>query len=299
MSGLTRSGLSAADAKKLTTDGETRLGDDLYVTRCSARYFRCVSATISVAEALRDDRMYTGSRRRVGRARSALSAGLFFSLLYRRNRSIEHQLRRAISKDKVRLVYQPIVDLASKRVIGAEALARWTDEEGFAVGPDVFVQHGRGVRFCGRAHPAGGAPRLARFCRDAPGAPRLQAQHQRDRRRPGRSRVSAHAGTGAQSRPEFQPQNLAIEITESSTARHQAARDAILRLRQRGHSVQVDDFGTGYSSLSYLHDLFIDTIKIDRSFTQAIGTEAVTVSHSAANSGDGRGAQPRCHRGRD
>jgi sensor c-di-GMP phosphodiesterase-like protein len=70
---------------------------------------------------------------------------------------------------------------------------------------------------------------------------------------------------------------LAIEITESSTAKHQAARDAILRLRQRGHSVHVDDFGTGYSSLSYLHDLSVDTIKIDRSFTQAIGTQAVTI----------------------
>jgi sensor c-di-GMP phosphodiesterase-like protein len=72
-------------------------------------------------------------------------------------------------------------------------------------------------------------------------------------------------------------QNLAIEITESSTARHQMAKEAIRGLRQRGHSVHVDDFGTGYSSLSYLQDLSIDTIKIDRSFTQTIGTQAVTV----------------------
>jgi sensor c-di-GMP phosphodiesterase-like protein len=55
------------------------------------------------------------------------------------------------------------------------------------------------------------------------------------------------------------------------------AKEAMLRLRQQGHSVHVDDFGTGYSSLSYLHDLSIDTIKIDRSFTQAIGTQAVTI----------------------
>jgi sensor c-di-GMP phosphodiesterase-like protein len=74
------------------------------------------------------------------------------------------------------------------------------------------------------------------------------------------------------------PQSLAIEITESSTARHEVAVAAIRKLRQRGHSVQVDDFGTGYSSLSYLHALSVDAIKIDQSFTRAIGTEAVTLS---------------------
>lgn len=54
--------------------------------------------------------------------------------------------------------------------------------------------------------------------------------------------------------------------------------ETIKRLRQRGHSVHIDDFGTGYSSLSYLHSLAVDAIKIDKSFTHAIGTEAVTVS---------------------
>jgi sensor c-di-GMP phosphodiesterase-like protein len=72
--------------------------------------------------------------------------------------------------------------------------------------------------------------------------------------------------------------NVVIEITESSTARHEVVIAAILRLRQRGHSVHIDDFGTGYSSLSYLHELSVDAIKIDRSFTQSIGTEAVTAA---------------------
>ena len=71
--------------------------------------------------------------------------------------------------------------------------------------------------------------------------------------------------------------SLAIEVTESSTARIQVALKTIRELRKRGHSVQIDDFGTGYSSLAYLHDLSVDAIKIDRAFTQAIGTEAVTV----------------------
>jgi sensor c-di-GMP phosphodiesterase-like protein len=67
-------------------------------------------------------------------------------------------------------------------------------------------------------------------------------------------------------------------LTESDTANSEIAIEAIRRLRENGHSVHIDDFGTGYSSLSYLHALSVDAIKIDRSFTQAIGTEAVTVS---------------------
>ena len=54
--------------------------------------------------------------------------------------------------------------------------------------------------------------------------------------------------------------------------------DAILRLREKGHKVMIDDFGTGYSSLAYLQDLAVDAIKIDKAFTKAIGTEAVTAA---------------------
>jgi sensor c-di-GMP phosphodiesterase-like protein len=201
---------------------------------------------------------------------------LLFCLLYRRNRSIEQQLRRAISKDKVRLVYQPIVDLESRRIVAAEALARWTDEEGFAVGPDVFVGIAEGHGFMGELTRLVVRHALRDFAEVFKEHPDF--------------RLSINVAAADLADPEFLPmldfalrqagvsaQSLAIEITESSTARKQVAREAILRLRQRGHSVHVDDFGTGYSSLAYLHDLSIDTIKIDRSFTQAIGTQAVTV----------------------
>jgi len=72
--------------------------------------------------------------------------------------------------------------------------------------------------------------------------------------------------------------SLAIEITETSTARYKIARETILSLRKMGHSVHIDDFGTGYSSLSYLHDLSVDAIKIDKSFTQAVGTDSVILA---------------------
>jgi sensor c-di-GMP phosphodiesterase-like protein len=72
--------------------------------------------------------------------------------------------------------------------------------------------------------------------------------------------------------------SLVIEITEGSTARREVAMETIKSLRERGHSVYIDDFGTGYSSLAYLHELSVDAIKIDKAFTQAIGTESVIMA---------------------
>lgn len=265
---------SQGTAKIFTTDGPARLDGNLYYTKCSARYFRCASAYIPVQEAISSDSVHTILGVSLGGLTGAVFA-LLFCLLYRRNRSIEHQLRRAVAKDKLRLVYQPIVDLASKRIVGAEALARWTDEEGFAVSPDVFICVAEESGFVGSitrlvAHKA---------LHDFAGLLKKHPDF----------RLSINVAAADLSDPGFLPmleqaleevqvpaRSLAIEITETSTARHQAAREAISRLRQRGHSVHVDDFGTGYSSLSYLHDLSVDTIKIDRSFTQAIGTQAVT-----------------------
>ena len=268
-------GLSQESEKIFTTNGQAWLGDSLYVTRCSAHYFRCASTHISTAEALANDHVRTTVGAALGGLIGALFA-LFFCLLYRRNRSIEQQLRRAISKDKVRMVYQPIVDLENRHIVGAEALARWTDEDGFAVGPDVFVGIAEAHGFVGELTRLVVRHALRDFgetLRDHPDF-----------------RLSINVAAADLADPQFLPmldraleqaevpaRSLAIEITESSTARKQVAREAILRLRQRGHSVHVDDFGTGYSSLAYLHDLSIDTIKIDRSFTQAIGTQAVTV----------------------
>ena len=74
------------------------------------------------------------------------------------------------------------------------------------------------------------------------------------------------------------PRRLVLEVTESTTASREVAMESIRALRERGYSIYIDDFGTGYSNLSYLLYLSVDTIKIDKAFTQAIGTEAVTVA---------------------
>jgi len=200
-------------------------------------------------------------------------AGLF---LLERNRGMSQQLRRAIRRDQVRIVYQPIVDLASGKIVEAEALARWNDEEGFAVSPEVFVRIAEERGFVGELTALVVRHVLRDFgetlrCRqdlcinfnvtasdlvDARFQPMLEA---------------------ALSRAGVAPERLVVEVTESSTARHATAIEAIRQLRARGHSVQIDDFGTGYSSLAYLHDLSIDAIKIDKAFIRAIGTQSVTV----------------------
>jgi sensor c-di-GMP phosphodiesterase-like protein len=260
----------------LTTEGQERLGDNLYATRCSIRFFNCVTAYTSIPEALAADRTHLGGSTVLGGLLGVLS-GYFFSLLYRRNKSIEQQLRRAIRRDELRLAYQPIVSLASGRIVGAEALARWTDEHGLAVGPDVFI---------GIAEERGFVAAITR----------LVVQHAlsdfgETLRGHSNFRLSINVTASDLADPGFlvmleealqrakvPAQRLAIEITESSTVRQEVAMEAIQHLRQQGHSVHIDDFGTGYSSLSYLHDLSVDAIKIDRSFTQAIGTGSVVVA---------------------
>jgi sensor c-di-GMP phosphodiesterase-like protein len=267
---------SKASLPILTTEGVARVGDSLYATRCSIRFFSCVTAFTSIPEVVQANR----ARFAGGVALCGLLSGAFavvISLLYRRNKGIEHQLRRAIAKDKLRVFYQPIVHLASRRIVGAEALARWTNEEGTAIGPDVFVKIAEQSGFVGAITKLV----LRHALRDLGATLRERPD----------LRLSINIAAADLSDPEFLPmlegsleradvpaRSLAIEITEGSTVRRDVAIEAICRLRARGHSVHIDDFGTGYSSLAYLHELSVDAIKIDRAFTQAIGTEAVTMA---------------------
>lgn len=256
--------------------GAAKLGDTLYATRCSARYPSCVTASLPIADALRVERnsIFTLV---VLSALSGSAFGLIWSFLYRRNCSIERQLRRAIARDDLRVVYQPIVDLSSGRTIGAEALARWTDEEGLEVSPEVFVHI---------AEERGFVSEITRFVLGRALSDMSTIIHSRPD-----FRLSVNVAAADLSDPAFLPmldsaiertgvprQNLAIELTETCTARRESAIDTIRCLQHAGHQVQIDDFGTGYSSLSYLSDLAVDAIKIDRSFTRAIGTESVTVA---------------------
>jgi len=269
-------GLTATQGAILTTEGRAREGDNLYATRCSIHFSACMTAYTTIQEALNADRSGFRAVIAISGVGGAL-VGFLGSLLYRRNKGIAQQLRRAIRRDALRVVYQPIVELASRHTVGAEALVRWTDEDGLVVGPDVFVQIAEENGFVGDITELVLRHALDSFAETLRNRPDFRLSINiaaADLKDPAFLPMLAHSID----RAGVQAESVALEITESSTARHETAMKTIHELRRRGHSVHIDDFGTGYSSLSYLHDLSVDAIKIDRSFTRAIGTEAVTLA---------------------
>ena len=264
------------DAEALTHPGKIHVGNMLYATRCSSDFATCMTAYVSIPDALMMNRGYSTTFLVLGAISGAL-IGLLLPVLYSHNKSVEQQLLRALRADALTVVYQPIVDLATRRIVEAEALVRWTDEYKNAVSPDVFVKIAEERGFVGEITKLV----LRHALRDFGATMRARSTF--------RVNVNIAAADLADSNfipmveraldeAEVAPRNLGIEITESYTARQQVARNTILRLRQKGHYVAIDDFGTGYSSLAYLHDLSVDAIKIDKAFTKAIGTDAVTVS---------------------
>jgi sensor c-di-GMP phosphodiesterase-like protein len=260
----------------VTREVKMQLGDTLYASRCSRDFATCVIGFISIPDALMITRGYSIAFLVLGGISGAL-IGLLFPMLYCRNKSVEQQLMRALRADALTVVYQPIVDLATRRIVEAEALVRWTDEYKNAVSPDVFVKIAEERGFVGEITRLVLRHVLRDFGSTMRARPTFRVNVNiaaSDLADSGFIPMVERALTGA----EVAPRNLGIEITESYTARQQVARNTILRLRQKGHYVAIDDFGTGYSSLAYLHDLSVDAIKIDKAFTKAIGTDAVTVS---------------------
>jgi sensor c-di-GMP phosphodiesterase-like protein len=259
-----------------TAKGSARLGDKLYTTRCSTLNTNCVTAFTSVSEAAHgESRIVVGSTAAGGVL--GILLGIAISSLFRRNRDLGQQLRRAIQRDKLQVVYQPIVILSTRQIVGAGALARWTDEEGNVVDPEVFVKLAEEKGFVGALTKCV----IRRSLRDF--AETLQSRPE--------FRLSVNVAGADLVDPEFlpmldeslkqakvKPESVVIEISEKSTSKSAVAMETIRILRGMGHSIHIDDFGTGYSNLDKLLYLFADTIKIDKAFTGVIGTDSVAVA---------------------
>jgi sensor c-di-GMP phosphodiesterase-like protein len=247
----------------------------VYRPLCSAKYAVCVVAAEPKSSMMAFDRMHLRGLLISGGllgGSCALSAILFFS----RQRNFQRSLRRAIRKGKLTVAYQPIVDLASGAIVGAEALARWRNDAGEEVSPELFVAV---------AEQKGFIHELTRLMIRRTVAEIAELLHREnfrvtinitavDLRDPGFFSSLDECLKNAGIRPAA----LGLELTERSTAEQSLMTGALARLKAAGHTVYVDDFGTGYSSLAYLHQLEIDAIKIDRTFTSTVGTEAVTAS---------------------
>ena len=187
---------------------------------------------------------------------------------------METDLRLALERGELSLVYQPIVDLRDGRTRSVEALLRWTHPERGPIGPDVFIpvaeETGLIVEI-GRWVLETAVAQVAEWQRTQPGARGLGVTVNVSGRQLFHEslvgdveRVAAESGIA--------PGTLGLEITESVLMDEGDAVTVLEALRARGARLSLDDFGTGYSSLSYLKRFPLDTLKIDRSFVSGLGT---------------------------
>ncbi|SFB87027.1 PAS domain S-box-containing protein/diguanylate cyclase (GGDEF) domain-containing protein [Massilia yuzhufengensis] len=187
---------------------------------------------------------------------------------------LEALLRRAIEKNEIYLHYQPQVDIATRQLIGVEALVRWHNPELGQVAPVRFIPVAEDTGFISQL----GQWVLAEACRqmicwDTAGlrVPKMAVnlsvrQFERGSIAPMVASVLQEAGLEAQ--------RLQLEVTESVIMNTGDALGYVNDLRAVGVGLAIDDFGTGYSSLAYLSQLPVQTLKIDRSFIQDISTDA-------------------------
>jgi len=210
-------------------------------------------------------------------AGAGAAVGLALLLAHLRRHSLEGRLLRAIDQDALEVEYQPVVRISDSALVGAEALVRWRDRDGRMVSPARFIpiaeengSIGRITQLVFRRVADDFGDLLA-----APGGFRINvnisaADLDDSRFHDGIARTLDVAGIARE--------RIGIELTEHSTAAREIAATGTRRLREQGHRVYIDDFGTGYSSLSYLAELEVHALKIDRSFTRTIGTDAFKVS---------------------
>lgn len=183
----------------------------------------------------------------------------------------EKHLRRAIERSQFVLHYQPIVEVASDRIVAVEALVRWQDPQRGIIYPDEFIPVAEAsglimqlgewvianaasqVRSWDHGHLSLAVNISARQFHNPNLSDRLHE-------------LITNAG--------FDPRRVEIEITESMALADVAQGvETVRRLKAIGASIAVDDFGTGHSSLSYLRRFDVDHLKIDRSFVAGIGSE--------------------------
>jgi predicted signal transduction protein with EAL and GGDEF domain len=222
---------------------------------------------------LRDADIAMYEAKRAGRARYVMFEP---SMRQRVSASValENDLRQALERQELFVVYQPLVDLHSGAFVGMEALLRWRHPQRGLVSPVEFIPVAEACGFIGTlgqfvlqtacstfaamALPAGDGPpptlavNLSRAQLRQPGLP---ADVQDALRTNGLS-----------------PEQLVLEVTESLAAQDELVLATLHAIRALGVALSLDDFGTGYSSLSCLHELPVNFVKIDRSFVSQAHT---------------------------
>jgi diguanylate cyclase (GGDEF)-like protein len=225
-------------------------------------------------DVLRDADIAMYRAKATGKARHVLFDSTMHTEIARRMR-LEGDLRRAIADGALEVAYQPILDLGDERLLGFEALARWTHPEFGTIAPLEFIAIAEESSLVVQITDLV----LARACAD------LRRWHAQAPHWTGlRLHVNISDKDVAQRNlPQrirsvlfeaaLRPEHLVLELTEVILMRRLTTEGQVLEeLRQFGVGLSIDDFGMGYSSLAHLSSLPIDSLKIDRSFIDGLTT---------------------------
>lgn len=182
--------------------------------------------------------------------------------------ALENELRMALDRNELSVVYQPIMDMRTARLAGVEALVRWQHPKHGLVSPLVFIPVAEACGLIGRL----GEFVLQTACHELVRLRELLGEH-------APQTVSVNLSRAQLREPDFtirvssllrrsglSPSALILEVTESLAAQDEGVQSVLREIRALGVALSLDDFGTGYSSLACLHLLPVNQVKIDRSF---------------------------------
>ena len=196
---------------------------------------------------------------------------------------LENELKVATKNDELVLHYQPVIEIASGRLVGVEALVRWQHPERGLLSPFHFIEIAEET---GSIHELGRwtleeAARQTLLWEEASGV---------------RLEVAVNLSPVQLENPEIaaivqdvlgdaglEPHRVMLEVTEGALMRQpEEMIDRLAALKESGVRLAIDDFGTGYSSLSYLRRLPVDVLKVDRAFVSGIARESAEFALASA-----------------
>jgi predicted signal transduction protein with EAL and GGDEF domain len=182
-------------------------------------------------------------------------------------RSLELDLREALRKNAFELHYQPILNIKTRRIVGCEALLRWSHPDRGAIPPAKFIPLAEEIGLIVEM----GAWVIKTACHEAARWPTAIRVAVNLSPMQFRQKGIVDAVKEALQESGLSPSRLELEITESVLLQDSVAvLQTLGEINQLGVRISLDDFGTGYSSLSYLRKFPLHTVKIDRSFLAGI-----------------------------
>jgi EAL domain-containing protein (putative c-di-GMP-specific phosphodiesterase class I) len=216
--------------------------------------------------------------------------------------AVVQDLRSALEQDQFVLHYQPVLDVRTGELAGAEALVRRIDPERGFIPPGEFIPRAESTGFIVEL----GEALLRTACQEAARwRPSLHIAVNLSARQLGDERI-IEAVSDALTTSGLAPARLVLEVTETAVMEDPERSLGFLNdLKDLGVRLAIDDFGTGYSSLVYLRRMPVTAVKIDRSFIDGLGHEAedtaivtsvVSLAHALGISAVAEGVETEEHR---